>query len=232
MSSPRLVLLVAVIAALGLSFRFVSAEGPLDTPLKRASYGIGADVGRSLAEDGAEVDIEALIAGMRDALAKKKSALTPEELRESMVWFNKEMRAKAELRAKEASEKNLKEGQAYLAANAKAAGVQTLKSGLQVQVLKQGAGVSPKATDTVKVHYHGTLIDGAVFDSSVQRGEPAQFPVGRVIPGWVEALQLMKVGDKWKITIPSNLAYGENGTGPIGPNAVLVFEVELLEIVQ
>jgi FKBP-type peptidyl-prolyl cis-trans isomerase len=135
---------------------------------------------------------------------------------------------------KSAGDKNKKEGEAYLAANAKKPGVKTTESGLQYKVLKAGDGATPKKTDTVRVHYHGTLTDGTVFDSSVERKQPAEFPVNRVIPGWTEALQLMKVGDKWQVTIPSDLAYGEQGTpgGPIGPNSVLVFEVELLDIVK
>lgn len=122
-------------------------------------------------------------------------------------------------------------GDAFLAENAKKEGVKTTSSGLQYKILKAGTGPSPKATDTVKVHYHGTLINGTVFDSSVQRGEPISFPVQRVIPGWVEALQLMKVGDKWQLVIPPDLAYGAEGSSPeIAPNSTLIFEVELLGI--
>jgi FKBP-type peptidyl-prolyl cis-trans isomerase FklB len=122
-------------------------------------------------------------------------------------------------------------GEAFLAENAKKEGVKTTASGLQYKVIKSGTGESPKSTDTVKVHYHGTLIDGTVFDSSVQRGEPISFPVTGVIPGWVEALQLMKVGDKWQLFIPARLAYGERSPSPvIGPNSTLIFEVELLSI--
>ena len=129
-------------------------------------------------------------------------------------------------------EKNLKAGKAFLAANAKKDGVITTATGLQYKVLKSGTGASPQKTDTVKVHYHGTLIDGTVFDSSVQRGEPITFPVSDVIPGWTEALQLMKVGDKWQLFIPSSLAYGELSPpgSKIGPNSTLLFEVELLGI--
>ena len=125
---------------------------------------------------------------------------------------------------------NLKAGEDFLAANAKKEGVKTTASGLQYKVIKSGSGPSPKPTDTVKVHYNGTLIDGTVFDSSIRRGSPATFPVNGVIPGWTEALQLMKVGDKWQLFIPAKLAYGEQGPGPIGPNATLIFDVELLGI--
>ncbi len=123
-----------------------------------------------------------------------------------------------------------KAGEDFLAANAKKPGVKVLPSGLQYKVLKSGNGPSPKATDTVKTHYHGTFINGKVFDSSVERGEPVEFPVNGVIKGWTEALQLMKVGDKWQLFIPSDLAYGPDGQGPIPPNSVLVFDVELLGI--
>jgi FKBP-type peptidyl-prolyl cis-trans isomerase FklB len=139
--------------------------------------------------------------------------------------------AKMETRQKAAGEKNLKEGEAFLTANAKKEGVKTTASGLQYRVSKSGAGKSPKATDSVKVHYHGTLIDGTVFDSSIERGMPITFAVNGVIAGWTEALQLMKEGDKWTLYIPSKLAYGERGPGgKIGPNSTLIFEVELLSV--
>ena len=142
-----------------------------------------------------------------------------------------EMMAQMETKQKAAGEKNLKDGEAYLAANTKKEGVKATKSGLQYKVLKEGKGKTPKATDSVKVHYHGTLIDGSVFDSSVERGEPISFPVGGVIAGWTEALQLMKEGDKWQLVIPSKLAYGEQGPGgKIGPNSTLIFDVELLAV--
>jgi FKBP-type peptidyl-prolyl cis-trans isomerase FklB len=141
------------------------------------------------------------------------------------------MMAKMEVRQKTEGEKNAKEGEAFLASNAKKEGVKTTASGLQYKVIKSGTGKTPKATDTVKVHYHGTLVDGSVFDSSVQRGEPATFPVDQVIPGWTEVLQLMKEGDKWQVYIPGKLAYGERSPSPkIGPNSTLVFDVELLSI--
>ena len=167
---------------------------------------------------------------LADALAGK-TALTDAELRETLNTFRKEMMTKMEAKQKTDGEKNVKDGEAFLAANAKKEGVKTLPSGLQYKVIKSGAGKSPKATDTVKVHYHGTLIDGTVFDSSVERKEPATFPVNGVIPGWIEGLQLMKEGDKWQLFIPAKLAYGERGAGQdIGPNSALIFEVELLEV--
>jgi FKBP-type peptidyl-prolyl cis-trans isomerase FklB len=152
-------------------------------------------------------------------------------MRETLNAFQKQTMSKMEAKQKVDGEKNVKEGEAFLAANGKKDGVKTLASGLQYKVIKTGTGKTPKATDTVKVHYHGTLTDGTVFDSSVERGEPATFPVNGVIPGWIEALQLMKEGDKWQLVIPPKLAYGERGAGgKIGPNSVLVFDVELLSI--
>ncbi len=213
------------------SSAFAQGKPDLKDPKQRASYSIGADIGGNFKRQGLEVDANALAAGLSDALAGK-TALTETEIRDTLNNFRKEMMAKMEAKQKNDGEKNIKEGEAFLAANAKKEGVKTLPSGLQYKVLKNGTGKSPKATDTVKVHYHGTLIDGTVFDSSVERGEPATFPVNGVIAGWIEALQLMKEGDKWQLTIPSKLAYGERGApgGKIGPNSVLVFEVELLSI--
>lgn len=209
------------------------AENKLDLkdPKVRASYSIGADIGGNFKRQELDIDTKAMAAGMADALAGK-TALTEAEMKETLNNFRKELMAKMEVKQKTDGAKNVKEGELFLAANAKKEGVKVLPSGLQYKVLKSGTGKSPKATETVKVHYHGTLIDGTVFDSSVDRGEPATFPVNGVIPGWVEALQLMKEGDKWQLTIPSKLAYADHGApgGKIGPNSVLIFEVELLSI--
>jgi FKBP-type peptidyl-prolyl cis-trans isomerase FklB len=200
----------------------------------QASYAIGVNIGRNLLSEGAEVNTDQLIQGLRDALGKKKLALTDAEMKTAIEAFIKDAQAKAEAKAKEVGEKNKQEGETFLADNKKKKGVTTSKTGLQSKVIKSGDGKSPKKTDVVKVHYHGTLIDGTVFDSSVERMEPAEFPVDRVIPGWTEALMGMKVGDKWQIFIPAELAYGAAGSrdGRIGPNSVLVFEVELLDIVE
>lgn len=197
---------------------------------QRLSYSIGADIGGNFKRQEIEVDPKVLAIGLADALAGK-TALTEAEIRETLTKFQTEMRGKMEAKRKTDGEKNLKDGEAFLAANAKKEGVKTLPSGLQYKVLKSGSGKTPKATDTVKTHYHGTLIDGTVFDSSVERGEPVEFPVNGVIPGWTEALQLMKEGDKWQLFVPAKLAYGERGAGgKIGPNSTLIFEVELLSI--
>jgi FKBP-type peptidyl-prolyl cis-trans isomerase FklB len=199
----------------------------------KASYAIGWNIGNSLKDEGADLNADAIVRGLLDALQGKKAMLPPDQLRPALEAFQRELAAKQEARMQVLAEKNRKEGVAFLEANKTKPGVKVLPSGLQYKVLKSGNGPSPKLTDKVKTHYHGTLIDGTVFDSSVERGEPVEFPVGGVIRGWTEALQLMKVGDKWRLFVPSELAYGPQGAGGvIGPNATLVFEVELLEIVQ
>lgn len=202
----------------------------LKEPRARASYSIGLDIGSNMKKQKLDLDAKALAAGIADALAGKP-ALTPEEVRATLTEFQQKEMAKAEARAKTAGAENAKAGEEFLAANAKKDGVKTTASGLQYKTIKSGSGKTPKASDTVKVHYTGTLIDGTVFDSSVERNEPATFGVDQVIPGWTEVLQLMKEGDKWQVFIPSKLAYGERGAGPdIGPNSTLIFDVELLAI--
>jgi FKBP-type peptidyl-prolyl cis-trans isomerase FklB len=197
---------------------------------QKASYAIGADIASNIKRQGVELDPKAIVAGITDTFAGK-TQLTDAEMKSVLEEFRTQMMAQTETRKKVAGEKNLKDGEAYLAANAKKEGVKSTKTGLQYKVLKEGKGKTPTAADSVKVHYHGTLIDGSVFDSSVERGEPISFPVGGVIAGWTEALQLMKEGDKWQLTIPSKLAYGEQGPGgKIGPNSTLIFDVELLAV--
>ena len=197
---------------------------------QRISYSIGADIGANLKRQDLDVDPKALAAGIADALAGK-TAMSDAEMKQVLNDFRTDMMAKMQAKQKVAGEQNLKEGEAFLAANAKKEGVKTTASGLQYKVVKAGKGKTPQATDSVKVHYHGTLTDGTVFDSSVERGEPVVFGVSEVIPGWTEALKLMKEGDKWQVFIPANLAYGERGAGQkIGPNSTLVFDVELLSI--
>jgi FKBP-type peptidyl-prolyl cis-trans isomerase len=213
----------------------------LKTADDKVAYALGLTVAQRVGADAGKLNPDLIAKGFLDGLKKNKPLLTDDQIRQVMSAFIKqreaEMREKeaTELaKAKPAAEKNLKEGQDFLAANKEKEGVKTTESGLQYQVLKSGSGASPKATDVVKVHYHGTLPDGKVFDSSVKRGEPAEFPVNGVIPGWTEALQKMKVGDKWKLFVPSSLAYRERGFpgSPIGPNQVLIFEVELLDVVD
>lgn len=194
---------------------------------QKVSYGIGYNMGAGLARDGSlTVDQAALIAGLTDGLAKARTRLPEAELETAFMAMQEKMAA---ARAA-AGEKNLAAGNEYLAKNKAKPGVTVTASGLQYEVLKSGAGPKPKPTDTVKVHYQGALIDGTIFDSSIQRNEPVEFEVTGVIPGWTEALQLMSVGDKWKLTIPPAIGYGVQGKGQIPPNSVLVFEVELLAI--
>lgn len=206
------------------------AVKPLTTVTQQASYAIGLDFGQRLTRDGAKLDLDAIVRGLRDGLTSAKPELSDEQIDAAMEKFVTELRAKQAEVAKGVGDKNKKEGDAFLAANAQKPGVKTTKSGLQIKTLRAGSGASPKATDTVKVHYHGMLTDGTVFDSSVERKVPAEFPVNGVIAGWTEALQLMKVGEKVQLYIPPGLAYGAEGSGPIPPNSVLVFDVELLDI--
>lgn len=198
---------------------------------QKTSYAIGMDIGANFKRQEIEMDAKALAAGIADSLTGK-TQLTEAEGKQAIAEFRTSMMAKMEARQKIDGAKNTASGEAFLAANAKKEGVKTTASGLQYKVIKagDGKGAAPKATDTVKVHYHGTLIDGTVFDSSVERKEPAEFGLNGVIQAWTEALQLMSVGDKWKLTIPPAIGYGARQKGDIPPNSVLVFEVELLEI--
>lgn len=203
----------------------------LDTLTQRLSYIVGENMATQLKNDGLELDTDALVLALNDVYAGNASRLSEAEKRSTVEQVQKENQEKQTAASAEKSAKNKVEGAAYLAENSKKDGVTTTSSGLQYKTLVSGNGEKPKASDTVKVHYRGTLIDGTVFDSSYDRGAPAVFPVTGVIAGWVEALQLMNVGDKYELTIPSNLAYGGHGSGPvIGPDATLVFEVELLGI--
>jgi FKBP-type peptidyl-prolyl cis-trans isomerase FklB len=197
----------------------------------KISYSIGTNIGKNLKRESVDINPDALVQGVKDALSGSKTLMTEQEIDETMMNFQKEIRAKQVARLKELGEKNKKEGEAFLAENKKKEGVITLPSGLQYKIIKEGDGKVPKSTDTVTVHYRGALIDGTEFDSSYTRGQPANFPVKGVIAGMSEALQLMKVGSKWQLFIPSNLAYGERGAGDdIGPNATLIFDMELISI--
>lgn len=208
----------------------LAQEVELDTSMQKASYGIGMSMGQSLMQDGlSDLDLGAFTQGMQDALSGNDPRLEEQEL---MTAFQ-QLQADLEERAGAADEANQQAGTDFLAENAQRDGVTTTESGLQYEVIESGdaEGKQPSATDVVTVHYEGKLVDGTVFDSSLARGEPIDFPVGQVIPGWVEALQLMRVGDKWKLVIPSELAYGAASPSPlIPPHSVLVFEVELLGI--
>jgi FKBP-type peptidyl-prolyl cis-trans isomerase len=204
----------------------------LTTTKQKASYAIGMNLGGGLHRQNVDVDSAALIQGMKDALAGGKTLLTDEEARAALMQLQKDMQEKMQAKAAAEGDANKKEGDAFLAANKTKEGVVTLPSGLQYKILTPGSGPKPTASDSVVCNYKGTLINGTEFDSSYKRGEPATFPVTGVIKGWTEALQLMPVGSKWQLFIPPDLAYGPRGTpgGPIGPNATLTFEVELISI--
>ena len=197
----------------------------------KLGYSMGLDVGTYFKRIDDEISFEALLRGLNDAYQGNEPALSAEEIATVQRAFGEKMQAKQQEELSMIKEKNGKLGTEFLAENTKRKGVMTTESGLQYELLEKGDGPKPKATDRVKVDYVGTLIDGTEFDSSVKRGEPAVFGVDQVIPGWSEALQLMEVGSKYKLFIPSDLAYGEKGAPPvIEPNSVLVFEVDLLSI--
>lgn len=199
------------------------------------SYALGMNIGNGLGQNlkkqSVEVDWNLVAQGMKDAAAGSKTRLTTEEAKTALTEMQNEVGKQQQEKMQAAGAKNKTEGDAFLAANKSKEGVVTLPSGLQYKIITQGTGPKPKTDDTVKCNYRGTLINGTEFDSSYKRGEPATFPVGGVIKGWTEALQLMPVGSKWQLFVPSNLAYAERGAGAdIGPNATLIFEVELISI--
>jgi len=195
--------------------------------MDKVSYALGLSIGNNFQSSGIKaLDVDDFVKGLKDVLSDSKPAISYDEAKQVINDFFVKLQS-------EKLEINKKAGEEFLNINKNKAGVVELPSGLQYQILKKGEGDKPKASESVKCHYHGTLINGAVFDSSVERGEPAVFGVSQVIPGWVEALQLMPVGSKWRLFIPSNLAYGERGAGEaIEPNSALVFDVELLDIVK
>jgi FKBP-type peptidyl-prolyl cis-trans isomerase FklB len=203
----------------------------LTTQKDKVSYAIGMNIGTNLHRQAVDVDQKILQQGLEDALAGGKTQLSEDEAKATLMQFQTEMHQKQQEKMQQAGATNKKEGDAFLAANKSKEGVVTLPSGLQYKILTAGTGPKPKSSDSVVCNYKGTLIDGKEFDSSYKRGQPATFPVAGVIKGWTEALQLMPVGSKWQLFVPSDLAYAERGSGPdIGPNATLIFEVELLSI--
>jgi len=207
-----------------------------DTPeqkalMEKVAYFIGMQTAKGMSNDGISVDPDLVAAGMKDVFAGGDLKYSDEELQAAMMAFQQQMQANQPQPDAAAGEDNSAAGQAFLATNGQRPEVTTTASGLQYEVMTEGSGAKPAATDTVNVHYHGTLIDGTVFDSSVERGQPISFPLNRVIPGWTEGLQHVPTGGKYKLFIPSELAYGAGGSPPvIGPNATLVFEVELIGI--
>jgi FKBP-type peptidyl-prolyl cis-trans isomerase FklB len=203
----------------------------LTTPKDKASYAIGMNIGKGMHKQSVDVDPAIFMRGLNDGLAGGKTLMTDEEAQAALVALQAEMKKKQEEIAKAQGELNKKLGDAFLAANKAKEGVVSLPSGLQYKILQPGTGPKPTATDTVICNYRGTLLGGKEFDSSLKRGQPATFPVGQVIKGWTEALQLMPVGSKWQLFLPPDLAYGERSAGPdITPNSTLIFEVELVSI--
>ena len=226
-------LTVSIILGAVLACALHAADAPdsgLKTQTEKVSYSIGMNWGKMLKRDFSEVDLKVLLAAIKDTMDGKPK-LTDDETRLVMTTWQQELKGKQELKNKEAGEKNKKDGALFLEANKKKDGVKVTASGLQYKVVKEGTGPKPTASDTVSVHYRGRLLDGTEFDSSFKRNAPASFPVTGVIKGWIEALQMMPVGSQWELYIPSELAYGERGTGQnIGPNSVLIFTIDLLEI--
>lgn len=224
-------ILIALLVLMAVLTGFVFAADALKTDQEKLGYAIGMNIGMNMKQQQVDVDPEQLAAGLTAALKGEDTVLSQEEMGQILTEYQqkKQMEQMAAMAAEAA--KNEKLAQEYLMNNEKQEGVVTLESGLQYKVLTQGDGATPTAESTVQVHYRGTLIDGTEFDSSYQRGEPVSFPVNGVIPGWTEALQLMKEGDKWQLVIPAQLAYAERGAPPvIPPNAALIFEVELLKV--
>jgi FKBP-type peptidyl-prolyl cis-trans isomerase len=208
-----------------------SATVELETDQQKASYGVGLGMGRQLQPAADHIDMAALRAGVEDALAEREQRVSDEDLQTAMQAFNQTIQAEMMAEAEAEGQANAAEGEAFLAENGAREGVVTTDSGLQYEVLREGDGASPGPDDRVTIHYRGTLIDGTEFDSSYERGSPSTFGVGGVIPGFSEGLQLMSVGSQYKFYIPGDIGYGLQGSAPdIGPNATLIFEVELIEI--
>jgi len=201
-----------------------------ETDEAKLGYSLGVTLGQSLVQDVEDLDLESFTQALEDVYAGDDLAMSEEAMAKSLQQFQQQAMAKRQEAAKAEANANLEAGQEFLAENADKEGVTTTDSGLQYKVLEAGDGATPSAGDTVKVHYEGKLLDGTVFDSSYERGEPVSFQVGQVIPGWQEALKMMSVGDTWMVYIPADLAYGSSGQGPIGPNETLTFKVELLDV--
>ncbi|MCE8026059.1 MULTISPECIES: FKBP-type peptidyl-prolyl cis-trans isomerase [Halomonadaceae] len=203
-----------------------------ETEDERLSYSLGIAYGQSIAQEYPELDVDAFSAAIRDIIEGNDTAMSADEMAETLSQFQQDALAARQAEAEQLAERNLAEGQAFLAENAEREEVTTTDSGLQYEVLESGDGESPGPSHHVEVHYEGTLVDGTVFDSSLERGQPLSFRVDQVIEGWQEALQLMSVGDTWMLFIPPELGYGAQGQGPIGPNETLIFRVELLDVME
>lgn len=229
----RLLLISAAVCFVLTAMHSLAAEPKPLSDSEKLGYSIGYNIGNNLKRDAVEAPVEQILNGLRDAFQGKDGTLSKEEMQSIVVNYQKIMMAKRAEEMKKAGDRNKQEGEAFLAENKKKPGVITTASGLQYQVITQGTGKQPKETDKVKVHYRGTLLNGNEFDSSYKRGEPAVFPLKGVIAGWTEVLQLMKEGAKWRVVIPASLAYGERGaSAPVGPNQVLQFEIELIQVMQ
>jgi FKBP-type peptidyl-prolyl cis-trans isomerase FklB len=216
---------------LAISHSYAEDTSSLESLKEKESYSIGYQVGLSMKRDGVEVDLDTLIKGLQDAISEKDPLLNNEEMRDLIVARRERVKKAHMQKLLETRAKNAEETQKFLAENSKKNGIMTTESGLQYKILKSGDGISPEPEDTVTVHYKGTFIDGEEFDSSYSRGKPQKFQTNSVIKGWTEALQMMKVGSRWKIFLPPRLAYGTSGHGEtIPPNKVLVFEIELISI--
>ncbi|MGD8854412.1 MAG: FKBP-type peptidyl-prolyl cis-trans isomerase [Gammaproteobacteria bacterium] len=218
--------LMALLAGLATAGEKVELKSEND----KLNYSVGYQLGGDFRRQDVEINPEIVVRGMQDAIAGEKPLMTPKEMRSTLAGLSQRVAADKRDRHKQVAEQNLANGQAFLAENADKEGVKTTASGLQYKVIEAGSGESPKASDSVTVHYRGTLIDGTEFDSSYSRNKPATFRVDRVIPGWTEALKMMKPGAKWQLFIPPGLAYGERGPGPIPPNSTLIFDVELISV--
>ncbi len=232
MKKTILSLALAGVASFSLSQAAFAADPikSLSTDVQKEGYSFGLTFGKRMKNDMSDMDIDTFIQGLKDGYTGSTPLLTDTQVQSVIQSFQNKQQLKAREQFNKTAEKNIKDGNAFLAANKEKPGVVTLASGLQYKVIKEGDGPSPTAEDTVTVHYTGSLINGSVFDSSVERGQPATFPVKGVIPGWTEALQLMKKGAKWQLFIPANLAYGKGGNRAIEPNSTLLFDVELLDI--
>jgi FKBP-type peptidyl-prolyl cis-trans isomerase len=221
-----------IIVSIGLLFSFCLAAEKLELKDQKdkESYSLGYQFGQGLKSQGLDINLEVYASGIKDALSGTNPQLSQEEIQKTVSELQKRITAARQKELKEMSAKSLATGKAFLEENKKKEGVKTLPSGLQYKVLVEGSGKTPKATDQVTVNYKGTLINGTEFDSSYKRGNPTTFQLGKVIKGWTEALQLMKEGSKWQLFIPPELGYGERGAGPVPPNSVLIFEVELISV--
>ncbi len=226
---------VLLVASISFAQKKTDKTPALKTKKEKVSYVVGYDLGSKIGGDikkqGLDFNIDAFVRGMKEAISGTKAVLPDSEMTTAMMAFQQEMMEKQQAAAAAAGEAKQKEADAFFALNAKKDSVKVLPSGMQYKILREGTGAMPTANDTVTTHYRGSLLNGKVFDESYSRGEPISFPVTGVIKGWTEALQLMKVGSKWELYIPSSLAYGERGAGQmIGPNETLVFVVELLAV--